>query len=122
MTEHADATLAFAVKSYPTAAAMLVRAHYNFAYSDNRSLCINMCSRAEQRAPWFDEEFTIFYYRKMNEESFAANEGNRDMVSYLKLQQTMNVARRYDEACSRWQVRTLFFSALSLSLFMHCSM
>jgi hypothetical protein len=105
LAEEADAVLAHGLKCFPNPAMMLVRAHYNFAYSDNHSLGLNMCSRSEQRSPFLDEQFTIFFYRKLNEESFTTGDTNTDVLSYLKFQHTMNFARRYDEACSRWQVR-----------------
>jgi hypothetical protein len=112
LSDAADRIMAYGTKCFPYPSMLLVRAHYNFAYSDNHALGLNMCSRSEQRSPSLDEQFTLFYYRKMNEVSFTSGDANTDVITYLKFQHTMNTARKYDELCSRWQVTYLFFQII----------
>lgn len=102
-SDEADDILTHGAKRFPTAAMLLIRAHYNFAYRQNHGMALNLLSRAEQRSPSLEDKFTIYYYRKMNEESFTSGDANTEVLAYLTFQHTLNEARKQDEAASKWQ-------------------
>lgn len=97
--------LGYGIKRFANAQMLLVRALYSLAYSENRGLAMNNFARAEMRGPSVEESFTIFFYRRLNEEEFMESEKNADILSYMAFQKTMADARRFDELSTKYQLQ-----------------
>jgi PAS domain S-box-containing protein len=59
-------------------------------------------TKAEQRQPSQDETFSIYLFRKQQEE--GGSDGNSDVLGYMAFQQTLQDARRFDEATTKYQL------------------
>jgi hypothetical protein len=59
--------LTYGSKRFPVSSMFLMQANYVFAFAKHRGQGLIYLSKAEQRDPAIDDQFTIFYYRKQNE-------------------------------------------------------
>ncbi len=59
-------------------------------------------TQAEQRQPSQDETFSIYLFRKQQEE--GGSDGNSDVLGYIAFQQTLQDARGFDEATTKYQL------------------
>jgi hypothetical protein len=70
-------------RRFPSATMYLLRAQFHFFYRKANVLGLTGLARAEQYQPAFDEQFSLFYFRKLHEESYQVDGNNRDVIAFI---------------------------------------
>jgi hypothetical protein len=106
---------------FPTATMFLLRAQFYFFYMpENKVIGMSALGRADDRDPSLDEMFSIYYFRRLHEESFSAEGGNRDIIAYIEFNKYSTDAKKWDEAATRCQL-AFWDTLLEPQPVFHCS-
>jgi hypothetical protein len=77
-------------KRFPTASMLLLRAQFYLFYCpEHKVIGMNSLTKAEDRDPTLDESFSVYYLRRMHEETFSTDGNNRDIITYIEINKHM---------------------------------
>ena len=93
-------------RRFPTSTMFLLRAQFYFFYlPSSKVIALSALTRAENRDPGLDEMFSIYYFHRLNEDTFSTEGGNRDVIAFIELNKYSADAKRWDEDATRYQLR-----------------
>jgi PAS domain S-box-containing protein len=93
-------------RRFPSSTMFLLRAQFYFFYlPSSKVIALSALTRAENRDPGLDEMFSIYYFHRLNEDTFSTEGGNRDVIAFIEYNKYSADAKRWDEDATRYQLR-----------------